>query len=437
MQIKTKKILIIFLIPILLATVGFGCKRSCSSGTGKVVKNEVTVTYWSLFTESASIDPLIRVFEAQNPQIKINYKNFGDDYVNYHREVIDALAAGRGPDIWSVHHTWLVRDKNLIAPCPENVMNINDFKASFVDAAIDDNIIDGVIYGIPFSLDTLALFYNQDLFNQAHIVSPPKDWEAFREDVQSLTLQDEKGKIIQAGTALGTGKNINRAPDIVALLMMQNGAQMTDANKTSAAFNAGRQDQSGKSYVPGKEALDFYTEFASPKKAVYTWNPLSHYSIDAFTEGTLATMFSYSFHLPTVKLKAPNLAFKVSSVPQIADSREVNFANYWTNVVSAKTKYQNEAWAFLAFMAKKENMQKFCEEAKRPPARRDLFNIFDNDPELAVFAHQILTAKSWPRKDNDAADNIFEDMIEDVILGKKTSAESLNFAAAQINQTMK
>jgi len=437
MQIKTKNIFIIFLIPILLAMVGFGCKRSCSSSTGKVTKNEVTLTYWSLFTESEFIDPLIRAFSAQNPQIKINYKNFGNDYINYHREIIDALASGRGPDIWSVHHTWLTRDKNLIAPCPENVMNVNDFKASFVDAAIDDNIIDGAIYGIPFSLDTLALFYNQDLFNQAHIVSPPGDWETFKEDVKMLVKQDEKGKISQAGTALGTAKNINRASDIVALLMMQNGAQMTDANKTSATFNASRQDQTGKSYVPGKEALNFYTEFASPKKAVYTWNPLSHYSIDAFTEGTLATMFSYSFHLPTVKLKAPNLSFKVSSMPQIAGNREVNFANYWTNVVSVKTKYPTEAWTFLAFMAKKENMQNFCSAAKRPPARRDLFNMFDNDPELSIFAHQILTARSWPRKDNDAADEIFEDMVEDIILGKKTTDESLNFAAAQVNQMMK
>lgn len=434
---KIKKIFILLLIPGLLAVAGFGFKRSCKPDENGVALQKVELEFWGIFTESEHYAPLIEAFQADYPNIKINYKNFGDDYHNYRDEVINALASGRGPDIWSAHHTWIIRDKNLLYPSPPEIIDINNYRETFVDAVLQDNIIEEKIYGVPLSVDTLALFYNKDLFNQAHIVAPPANWEAFKEDIDKLTQQNEKGKIVQAGTALGTAQNINRAPDILALLMMQNGARMTDPKNTIATFAQQVKPEEGEAYNPGLEALEFYTEFASPKKKIYTWDPLQHYSIDAFLEGTLATMFSYSYHIPTIKLKAPNLNFGVSKMPQISGGREVNFANYWTNVVSAKTKYPEEAWTFLKFIAQNKTVKKFCESTKRPPSRRDLFHMFDNDPELKFFTQQILTANTWIRKDNDTTDEIFEDMIEDVILGKKTPQEALQFAEAQVNQTMK
>ncbi|MFA4880389.1 MAG: extracellular solute-binding protein [Candidatus Doudnabacteria bacterium] len=443
---KIKKILIILLVPVLLATVGFGCKRSCAPGQpgGTAKKQPVELTFWGIFTESSQIEPLIRAFEAQNPNIKINYKNFGNDYPNYRTEIFNALAQGKGPDIWMVHHTWIKRDKDFLTPCPPELCNVQNFEETMVKAVVDDSIVDGSIYAMPWSLDTLALFYNKDLFNQAHILNPPRTWEEFTEDVKKLTKQNEKGQIIQAGAALGTGQNINRAPDILALLMMQNGAQMTDANRGTVTFNTsgapntpspnGSQQQEA---LPGEEAFQFYTDFASPKKETYTWNSLQHYSIDAFVEGTLAMMFSYSYHAPTIQLKAPNLDFGVTLLPQVSGGREVNFANYWTNVVATRTPYKKEAWSFLVFAAQKEMMQKFCEDSRRPPSRRDLYQMFDNDPELQPFTNQILTAESWYRSDNDKTDAIFEEMIEDVVLGKKNIPEAMTEAAAEMQTMMK
>jgi len=427
----------ILLVPVLLATVGLGCKRSCTPDQDGISLTKVELNFWSVFTESEHLEPIIKSFEAKYPNITIKYRNFGDDYHGYHNEIVNALASGKGPDIWTAHHTWIEADQELLTPCPSDLLDVNTYRDSFVDAVLEDNIIEEEIYGIPLSLDTLALFYNKDLFDQAHITDPPGNWEELKEAVTGMTKQNDKGQIIQAGTALGTAENINRAPDILALLMMQNGARMTDRNRIKATFNEQAVDAQGEKYLPGEEALAFYTEFASPKKQVYTWEPLQHYSIDAFVEGTLATMFSYSYHIPTIKLKAPNLDFGVSAMPQISGGREVNFANYWTNVVSVKSKHSKEAWAFLAFASSQNAAKLFCESTRRPPARRDLFEMFDNDPELKIFTNQILTAETWIRKDNDAVDAIFEDMIEDVVLGKKTVSEAINFAVAQVNQTMK
>lgn len=436
MKIKTKKILFIFLIPALLGSVCFGCRFNPWGGTKNLPPKTVTLTFWGIFTEKEHWAPIIQAFQNQFPNIKIEYQNFGTDYDRYHNEIFNALATGKGPDIWTAHHTWLLRDFNLIQPAPPGMLDLNLYKSVFVGAVAQDHIIDGQIYGMPMSVDTLGLYYNKDLFNQAHIINPPQNWEEFKDDVTKLSKQDAKGSIIQAGAALGTGENINRAADILALLIMQNGGELTDPSRSFATLTTTKIDAAGNAYSPAEEALAFYTEFASPKKSVYTWNPLMHYSIDAFIEGNLAMMFSYAYNVPTVKLKAPNLDFKVSTLPQIAGGREVNYANYWTNVVSAKTPYTQEAWTFLIFAGQKENVQQYCMTTRRPPSRQDLFTMFDGDPELEPFAHQILTAKTWIRKDNDAADAIFEEMVENIILGKKSIPEALIDAEAKINQTM-
>lgn len=437
MKIKTKKVFLFCSILALLASVSFACKYNPCGGPTPGTPEIKELTFWGIFTESEHWQPIIKDFRAEYPHIRINYINFGKDYNRYHDEIINALAAGKGPDLWTAHHTWLLRDKELIQPIPAEMIDLHSYKDTFVPAVYEDNVIDNQIYGIPLSVDTLGLFYNKDLFNQAHIINPPSTWGEFRDDVIKLTKQDAKGSIIQAGAALGTAENINRAPDILALLIMQNGGEMTNPMHSAATFAEGKVDAQGNSYVPAHEALEFYSEFASPRKSVYTWNPLMHYSIDAFIEGKLAMMFSYSYNIPTIKLKAPNLDFKASTMPQIAGGREVNFANYWTNVVSAKTSYPTEAWTFLVFAAQKERIKQFCEATRRPPSRQDLFDMFDNDPELEIFTHQILTAKTWIRKDNDAADIIFEEMIEDVILGKQTIQQAVQEAVAKINQTMK
>ena len=42
-------------------------------------------------------------------------------------------------------------------------------------------------------IDTIGLYYNKALFNNAGIVNPPKTWDEFNSDVKQLTQ-----KIVQA-----------------------------------------------------------------------------------------------------------------------------------------------------------------------------------------------------------------------------------------------
>jgi multiple sugar transport system substrate-binding protein len=107
-------------------------------------------------------------------------------------------------------------------------LSLKELKDNFVDVVSYDVILeDGKVYGLPLSVDTLAMFYNKDLFNNAGISQTPQYWnKEFLQDVKKLTKQDPKKGIIQAGAALGGSTNINRFSDILSVLMMQNGSIM-------------------------------------------------------------------------------------------------------------------------------------------------------------------------------------------------------------------
>ncbi|NBP55325.1 extracellular solute-binding protein [bacterium] len=398
-------------------------------GRQKLQKAELIM--WGLWDESIMIDKYISEFRKQYSNIKIEYRKLTPQ--EYETELINALAGSRGPDIFAMHHTWYSKHKNKLAPMSEEVMTLKDYKERFVDLVYDDFVVEDKIYGFPLYTDTLALFYNKDAFNDAGIVSPPKTWQEVQDIVPKLTQIDKNGNINQAGIALGTGKNINRSPDLLSVLMIQAGAQMTNPNDyTKITFNQGRK-QSGQDINPADLALEYYTDFANPRKTVYNWNSTLDNSIDAFYEREVAMMIGYSYQVEAIKAKAPRLNFAVAPLPQVSlDSGLANYANYWGYGVSSQSKYSKEAYTFLKFMTEKEQSQEYFLNTKRPTPRRDLIEVQSQDLDYGVFVNQILQAKTWRQPDNNTVDRILIEAIDNVNLGLLSYNKAISQAQTQI-----
>jgi len=404
-------------------------------GCKEPLAEEVELEFWGVFDDSDVYGPLIEDFNVAFPKIKINY--YKKTYQTYEQDLLEAMAGGRGPDIFMMHHTWLPNYDDKIWAAPSELITLKELTDNFVDVVYTDFVSDGYITALPLSIDTLALYYNKDIFNTAGLPQPPTTWEEFLTDVEKLTIKDERDNIIRAGAALGTARNINRSTDILSLLMLQSGAQMVDEEKTSAAFNQ-LANLNGESFYPGQRALEFYTDFANPLKSVYTWNTRMNYSLDSFSEGKVVMMLNYSYQTPIIRAKSPYLNFGIASMPQIKTStNNVNYANYWGLTVSHNCQNANEAWQFIVWLTDKENAQKYLELAEKPTARRDLITWQKDDPDLGVFVEQTLTAYSWEQVDNSAIEQYLADMIESVVLGAATIQEAINKAASDITLLMK
>ncbi len=406
--------------------------KSIGGGTTQ----SATLEFWGVFDDRSAFEKVTRDFQASNPGIKVVYQMFS--YEEYEKSLIDALAAGTGPDIVMIHNTWLPKHGDKLKALPATIpglkqplLTIQDYKTNFVDVAFNDFVFNNQIYALPLYVDTLALFYNKDILNSAGISRPPQDWEEFNSDVETITRLDGSGQITQSAAAIGTARNINRSTDLLSALMIQTGVKMTDDGNRSATFS-----NSVSNTPVGELALKYYTDFANSSVRTYTWNDVQHYSVDAFIEGKTAMMFNYSHEAGVLKNKASRLNFGIAPMPQVSSTDVKNYANYWGVGVSSKSKFPNEAWKFVAYLASKEGAQSYLSTTLRPSARRDLIELQRNDLDLGVFAVQALSAHSWYQIDNTAIETIFADMIDDVNFRRSSVKNALENAESRVNVLM-
>lgn len=452
------KLSIVILLFIAITTSGFGCK-----GVDKVTEEAmkpITLEYWRVWDDADAFSEIISAYTRLHPYVKINYRKLR--YEEYERELLNALAEDRAPDIISLHNTWMQKYESKLVPMPaktsmaypvekgtikkeivyelktENGLPLKDIKNNFIDTVYEDVVIGDKIYGLPLSVDTLALYYNKDLFNNAGIINPPEFWnKEFQENVKKLTKIDKDGNILQSGIAFGGGANIDRSTDVLSVLMMQNGATMMSGGRV--LFHSVPTAYASQKFNPGLEALRFYTDFANPTKEVYCWNGQLENSVDMFANGKLAMMPGYAFHLPAIKAKGAKLNFAIAPLPQIEGSSvPINYANYWVEAVSKKSKNIETAWNFLQFAAKEENAKSYLNKTKKPAALRSLIKDQLEDPELDVFAGELLTAKSWYRGDDSSAmEEIMKEMISAVVANPENVDKEIGAAAGKIQQTVK
>ncbi len=406
-------------------------------GRGGGEQKSVVLEFWGVFDDQSNFKSTIQAYEQANPNVRIVYRNFA--FEDYETSLIGALAAGSGPDIWMMHNTWLPKHKDKISPLPQDkqkgddepIMTFRGYKDTFVDVAVQELTDGGDIYALPLYIDTLALYYNKDIFDTESVAEPPSDWNEFIDIVEQLTKFATDGGIERAGAALGTSRNVNRSTDILSLLMLQSGVEMVNDDQTLATFSEPVQGQN-----VGEIALQFYTDFANPTKRVYSWNDDMFYSIDAFFTGQTAMMFNYSHHVKTLREKAPRFRFDVAKMPQIEGSETINYANYWAPTVSEFSEDTVAAWKFLAYLSSPEGVIPYLNSSERPVARRDLIEEQSIETELGVFAEQALSAFSWYQVDNSAIEKIFADMIDDINFNRMSVREALSDAETKVSLLM-
>ncbi|MDA2935756.1 extracellular solute-binding protein [Patescibacteria group bacterium AH-259-L05] len=454
---KYSKLFILSLIAVFFVTAGLGC-RGISKELAQRAK-PVNLVYWRTQDGQDAFGAIIQGFQALYPHVSITYRVIREQ--EYEQELLEAWAEDRGPDIFSIPNTWLGKYQSKILPRElggEVIMakqittgsikketklikevkkapGLRQLRETFVEAVPKDVVIDNRIYGLPLSLDVLALYYNRDMLNSARIANAPQTWEEFALDVAALTLQDRYGEFIQSGAAFGASENISYVTDILSLLMFQNGTRMANERGDTATFHQSLPDDP--KYFPAQEAMQFYVGFSQPGSDIYTWNNAMEPSLDAFIAGKVGFIFGYSDYLTKIKEQAPKLNFDISKVPQIAGSlKEVNYARYPIEVISKRTEHPHEAWAFVLYATETQNAKTFVERSKHPTAHRELIAMQLEDFDLNPFASGVLTAKTWYHgKNYSLVEEAFEEMVSAVLSGEKTVERAIDYGAKRVNLT--
>jgi ABC-type glycerol-3-phosphate transport system substrate-binding protein len=447
---KKKILLIAFLLIFSMLTVSWyviGCppfeKCPFFRSPKKEEPKKVTLTFVGPWDKASDWSEVISRFNEYKKlrangylDVNIEYERI-EDPINYEEIIKERQFDGRGPNIFMVFNVWIPRYKDRILPMPEGMMSLSQFGKTFAPVARDDLIIEDKIYALPFYIDTLALYYNEDMLLNENYAKAPESWDEFEDYVEKLTILGEDGDIVRAGAAFGGGSNINRSQDIVMLLVMQNNASY--GSNDSVSFNNSQS----------VAAVKFYTDFTDPKNRFYTWNEKQIYSIDAFTQLKAAMMINYSYHIDNVRNKTGGkLNFKIAPIPQADKDHKVNYASYWVPVVAKKAPCEMEkgvnvdcyslAWEFLNFASQKENVKLYLDSVKKPAANLELAKEQSSnfDDMRSIFASQVFTARSWYHPDDYKSDKVLVEMIDSIVTtdekNKKDILKAMEIAKRKI-----
>lgn len=403
---------------------------------------------WGFADESLWKDFLLNKKSPAIEEITVKYKEIPEE--QYETTLINALAEGKGPDIFMLKDSQLLKHKNKIEPLKsgtiqnELAITPDNFKNIFVDAVHEGLLTqDGQIFGLPLYLDTLALFYNKDLFNTANIPNPPDNWNEFTAYAEKITKISPLGDILSSGAALGESSNIESFVDIISALIFQSGGGIIDYEKPESiiyrAVTETQDDGTIKSVIPSDKALAFYTSFADTQKRNYSWNRGKKNSLDAFAAGDTAMFIGFAKNLSLIKAKNPRLNFGVSPLPQAEGTEiKINYGRYDFLTVSRLSTKKPAAWLFLSYITSKEPNSDYLLKSNLPPARRDLITPEAKVPrELHIFYGQSLSAKAWLQPDETEIKIIFKDIIESLLSRRLSVNSVLVQANDRLNQLLK
>lgn len=416
-------VLVVVIIVLIFIGVLPGRKQGGSANLGTIGNEQQTeVNFWGVEDEQ-KIRPIIDAYSQVNKSVRISYTQFSES--NYEKSLVDALASGRGPDILMFHNTWLPKHYGKILPLPSTIgFSITQMRQLFPQVVEADFTGNGNVYALPIYIDTLAFIYNKDFFDAKGVAVVPNNWKEFQYVIPRLREFDFSGKISKAAAAIGgSERSVDKASDLLNLVMLQSGTQMADESGKAAFARGG-----------GEEALNFYIQFSNPNSSAYTWNDNLRNSLDSFSQGGAGAIFNYQSIISQIKARNPYLNLEVALMLQLDANQPVNYADYWGLAVSAQSGNPSAAWDFIMYFSADQTIaEKYLQESKRPPALRSLIQKYLNDPDLGVFSQQALTAKSWRQPDNIAIRRIFSNMIESVLNGRLYVSQALEQAENEVN----
>jgi len=327
----------------------------------------VTLSYviWDSIQAEAH-ERIIDAFEAAHPNIKVNLEVFSWD--SYWDKLNTALAGNDAYDVFWLNVAGVPKraSKGLLLNLqPYMDADPIDFSA-FPDYLVEAYQYNGDTYGIPKDIDTIALFYNKDLFDAAGVEYPNADWtwDDLYNAAAALTTED----------VWGFGHQLWGQPDWWNFVYQNNG-QLLSEDKTRVVLD-------DPAACGALEYLYSFVEagYAPDGSVLATSDP----EMQLFPGGKLAMFPDGSWMVS----EFANLDFNVGIAPLPMGITRATNVHGLGNVVWAGTQYPDEAWEFVKFLGSDTAMQIQAETGVVIPANenyRSLWTATYPELDLQVF----------------------------------------------------
>lgn len=351
---------------------------ACGGGGGEQTSadDKQTLTVWGMGEEGKHLQKLGKEFSKKHPNITVKVTPVGWDVV--HQKLVSAVAAGELPDMAQMGSTMMGEfiELDALEPVDEKTFK----KGDFFPAAWNGGVKDGKAYGVPWYVDTRALYYRTDLAEKAGVEEPPATWKDQRELAQAYK---DKAK-----TEWGT----------------YNQPANTGTWQTWLPFlhSAGGQllDSSGKPALDSPEAVEALTEYAHyfDEGLSRKSSPPDYDVVKDFGSGDAPMFISGPWIIQNINDQQPQLKGKWATAPLPAGKSSTSWVGGSSLVTFEDSERKAAAKEFTKFLTGTGEQADWYEMSKSLPAKKAAWDApaLKDAEGLAAFEQQLKTAKTVP-----------------------------------------
>ena len=328
--------------------------------------------------------------------------------------MLEAAATGGSlPDVFWMHSNEIYKygANDQLLPLDDLIKESGLDLGKFPQGLVDIYKVNGHQYGIPKDFDTIALWYNKKLFDEAGVTYPTDKWtwDDLKEAAKKLTNKD-KG-IYGIATMLANQEGFYN------FMYTNGGTALTSDNKSG--------------YTDPKtiEALEYYFSFGREGLS-----PTTGDAMDYFANDKAAMALFGSWRIGSIISND-----KVDVVPLPSkDGKRVSIYNGLANAISAKTENKEAAWKFVNYLSSKEVQEKASKLGVAISAYEGASDVWvDTNKQfnLKSYIEEIKDAQIRPytHETTKWEEKVYE-ILKPAYLGEKPVKEAAEEAAKAMNE---
>jgi multiple sugar transport system substrate-binding protein len=376
----------------------------------------LTVAGWSSSpAEDALVQQALNQFMQQNPSIKVTWQVIPGDYPTKMRANV---ASGNVPDVFylqpAMAQEYIKAGKllNLSPYMGRDNVPASDFYSSLMQPF---DCADGTVYGIAKDWNSLGLFYNKTMFQQAGLGDPSNwSWSDLQAAAKKLTN--------------GSTYGIALPPDASrwGAFLFANGGQMLNSDGTQAVFNSQQ----------GVSAAQFYTSFQLNKTGARPGDVGGTWDGDAFGKQKVAMTFEGGWMIPFMQQSFPNVQYGIAPLPKAPNGKRANllYTNAWA--AYSGTKYPDAAWKLIQFLTGAGHQRDVLHDGFALPTIKSLAtdSYFQQNPGVAVLQQGATVgyADFYGAADTEIHTDV-ANALTAIMLGQASAQDALNAAAQKVD----
>ncbi len=339
---------------------------------------------------------LVDAFNKSDPAMQVKMLGIASGG-QYRTKLLTMISGGTAPDLMVLLEPWMAdyasREVLLnLQPYMENDKEFQSFKEDIYPSSLKASQYEGIFYSAPFWTDSMALFYNKDIFDKEGISYPDSQWDLDKllSVGKKLTKDfDGDGRIDQYAffdyfilAPFGGLYTYIKRND--GQLFSEDGSKcLIDTPKSIEAiaycFDLINKYHISPSPLSGDERLQDYEK--------------------SFLSGRVAMTISGRWSMPMFS-DSKNLRWAVAPQPQ--GEKVFKPSSGAVLAVSGQTKYPKECWEFLKFIMGEEAQKIVCDVKVDIPVRISVansplfLNKFSRPADNRVFLKEMEGAEEFP-----------------------------------------